>query len=359
MCIRDSLTTVPKIGALVAVYRLMAMVSAGNESWLVVVAVLATASMFLGNLAAYWQRDPRRLLGWSTVSQVGFLLVPVAAAGRSDLALPSLLFYLAAYALTNVAAFAVTAALPEYRDLTAYRGLARARPGLALALLVALLGLVGTPPTAVFRRQTHHRHRRLGRRARLAGPGRDAQQPAQPLLLPALVRPRLCPSGAGLSSSSAPGRGGHLARGHRRCRCLREPGTRDPRRPPVDGSGDATAAVDEAAQYCSSMPEICGRSGTPGTGEELDLGIGSQSVQTSRGRGSCRAGADDSDPRRAHRSPVSVAVKAGSRIASMNQGASSGSSLPMRTSSAAPFSTTCVVVSSQVTGRSTRKAPSR
>ena len=144
------LTTVPKIGALVAVYRLMAMVSAGNESWLVVVAVLATASMFLGNLAAYWQRDPRRLLGWSTVSQVGFLLVPVAAAGRSDLALPSLLFYLAAYALTNVAAFAVTAALPDHRELDAYRGLARARPGLALALLVALLGLVGTPPTAVF-----------------------------------------------------------------------------------------------------------------------------------------------------------------------------------------------------------------
>lgn len=144
------LTTVPKIGALVAVYRLMAMVSAGNESWLVVVAVLATASMFLGNLAAYWQRDPRRLLGWSTVSQVGFLLVPVAAAGRSDLALPSLLFYLAAYALTNVAAFAVTATLPDHRELDTYRGLARTRPGLALALLVALLGLVGTPPTAVF-----------------------------------------------------------------------------------------------------------------------------------------------------------------------------------------------------------------
>lgn len=144
------LTTVPKIGALVAVYRLMAVVSAGDDVWLAVVAVLATASMFLGNLAAYWQRDPRRLLGWSTVSQVGFLLVPVAAAGRSDLALPSLLFYLAAYALTNVAAFAVTAALPDRRELGAYRGLVSARPGLALALLVALLGLVGTPPTAVF-----------------------------------------------------------------------------------------------------------------------------------------------------------------------------------------------------------------
>ncbi|MFI7585103.1 NADH-quinone oxidoreductase subunit N [Kocuria sp. M1N1S27] len=144
------LTTVPKAGALVAVYRLVDTVSSGDGSWLVVAAVLATASMVLGNLAAYWQSDPRRLLGWSTVSQVGFLLVPVAAAGRSDLALPSLLFYLAAYAVTNVAAFAVTAALPEHRELTAYRGLARARPGLALALLVALLGLVGTPPLAVF-----------------------------------------------------------------------------------------------------------------------------------------------------------------------------------------------------------------
>lgn len=144
------LTTVPKIGALVAIYRLVATVSAGNESWLIVAAILATVSMFLGNLAAYWQRDPRRLLGWSTVAQVGFLLVPVAAAGRSDLALPSLLFYLAAYALTNVAAFAVTAALPEHRQLTDYRGLVRARPGLALTLLVALLGLVGTPPLAVF-----------------------------------------------------------------------------------------------------------------------------------------------------------------------------------------------------------------
>ncbi|WP_282072932.1 NADH-quinone oxidoreductase subunit N [Janibacter hoylei] len=144
------LTTVPKIGALVAIYRFVATISAGNETWLIVTAALATASMFLGNLAAYWQRDPRRLLGWSTVAQVGFLLVPVAAAGRSDLALPSLLFYLAAYALTNVAAFAVTAALPERRDLTAYRGLVHERPGLALALLVALLGLVGTPPTAVF-----------------------------------------------------------------------------------------------------------------------------------------------------------------------------------------------------------------
>ena len=73
-----------------------------------------------------------------------------SGAGRSDLALPALLLYLAGYTVTNLAAFAVTSAFPERRDLDSYRGLARARPWLGGALVVALLGLVGTPPTVVF-----------------------------------------------------------------------------------------------------------------------------------------------------------------------------------------------------------------
>ncbi len=143
------LTTVPKIGALIAVYRLLIALP-GTLNWPALVAVLAAASMTLGNLAAYWQQDPRRLLGWSTVAQVGFLLVPVVAAGRSDLALPSLLFYLAGYTVTNLAAFAVTIAVPTLREVKSYRGMGFAHPWLTAALTIALLGLVGTPPTAVF-----------------------------------------------------------------------------------------------------------------------------------------------------------------------------------------------------------------
>lgn len=143
------LTTVPKIGALVALYR-VAGVLPHTVAWPLLIAIFAVASMTLGNLAAYWQSDPRRLLGWSTVSQVGFLLVPITVAHRSDLALPSLLFYLAAYTLTNSAAFAVSTALPDRRDLNSYRGLGQTQPWLAGALVVALLGLVGTPPTALF-----------------------------------------------------------------------------------------------------------------------------------------------------------------------------------------------------------------
>ena len=143
------LTTVPKVGAVVAAYRLVSAAPDTVDASLLV-ALLAVASMTLGNLAAYAQEDPRRLLGWSTVSQVGYLLVPVAVAGRSDLALASMLLYLAAYAVTNLAAFAVVAALPDRRTLASYRGLAGSRPWLAAALLVSVLGLVGTPPTAVF-----------------------------------------------------------------------------------------------------------------------------------------------------------------------------------------------------------------
>lgn len=143
------LTTVPKVGALIATYRLVVMLPVDSRVRLLV-ACVAVVSMTVGNLAAYYQDDPRRLLGWSTVSQVGYLLVPVAVAGRTSVAFGSLVIYLAGYALTNVTAFAVVAALPERRTLASYTGLASTHPRLAAALVVSLLGLVGTPPAAVF-----------------------------------------------------------------------------------------------------------------------------------------------------------------------------------------------------------------
>ncbi|WP_091628335.1 NADH-quinone oxidoreductase subunit N [Amycolatopsis saalfeldensis] len=145
------LTTVPKIGGVIAAYRLLAagMTDAGVDAALLV-ALVAAATMTLGNLAAFFQRDVRRLLGYSTISQVGYLLMAVAVAGRGSLALPSTLLYLGAYAVTNLGAFAVVCALPQRKTIEEYHGLLRQRPWLALSLVVCLLGLVGTPPTAVF-----------------------------------------------------------------------------------------------------------------------------------------------------------------------------------------------------------------
>ncbi|WP_447040979.1 NADH-quinone oxidoreductase subunit N [Streptomyces sp. DSM 118878] len=145
------LTTLPKTGALAALFRLGDVVFAGGSlPWPALVAVLASASMTLGNLGAFFQEDVKRLLAYSTISQVGYLLLPVAVAGRSDLSQQALLYYLAAYTVTNLGAFAVVCALPRARTLKDYRGLAAERPLLAASLVICLLGLVGTPPTAVF-----------------------------------------------------------------------------------------------------------------------------------------------------------------------------------------------------------------
>lgn len=144
------LTTVPKVGGLLAAYRVLDAVPTDVVDWPLLIALLAALTMTLGNLAAFAQDSPRRLLGWSSVSQAGYLLMAVAVAGRSELALPSLALYLSAYAVTNLGAFAVTAALPDADRLGHYRNLAATRPALAVSLLVVLLGLVGTPPTAVF-----------------------------------------------------------------------------------------------------------------------------------------------------------------------------------------------------------------
>jgi len=142
-------TTVPKIGGILAAYRLLGQMP-GTVAWPLLVALLAAVTMTLGNLAAFGQKNPRRLLGWSTVSQAGYLLMPLAVAGAVPLALPSVLVYLAGYAASNLTAFAIIGAYPDRAELRGYEGLSTARPWHAVALVVALLSLVGTPPTGVF-----------------------------------------------------------------------------------------------------------------------------------------------------------------------------------------------------------------
>ena len=103
-----------------------------------------------GNLAAFFQDNARRLLAYSSISQVGYILMAVAVVGTlTPFALPALLFYLSGHAVTNFGAFAVIAESPHAHRLADYRGLARRHPGLAAVLVVCLFGLVGTPHRCV------------------------------------------------------------------------------------------------------------------------------------------------------------------------------------------------------------------
>ena len=143
-------TAVPKVGGFLFLARFVLALPPGSVGWEVMVAVLAAATMTLGNLACLWQDDLRRLLGWSSVSQAGYGLMAIVAIGRSDLAVPALLFFLLAYVPGNLAAFGVVVELRGRTTVADYTGLARSRPALTGALALSFLSFIGVPPLSGF-----------------------------------------------------------------------------------------------------------------------------------------------------------------------------------------------------------------
>jgi NADH-quinone oxidoreductase subunit N len=143
-----------KAGALAVFARFIyAALPAGTApSLLLPVWIVAGISMIAGNVGMLAQNDLKRLLGYSGVAQVGYILV--ALAGGTPLGLRYALYYLTAYAFMNLGAFAVAAAMSAENDegsrLDSYRGLGRRRPWLAAAMTIFLLALAGLPPTAGF-----------------------------------------------------------------------------------------------------------------------------------------------------------------------------------------------------------------
>jgi NADH-quinone oxidoreductase subunit N len=133
------LTVVPKIGAAIALARLVQLVPPEFLGLRPLIAVLAVATMTLGNLAALWQDDLRRLIGWSSVAQAGYLLMAITVLGLSPDALTALLVFVASYAIGNLTAFAVVGHLRGRTALTDYDGLAKRRPVTAAANTVASL----------------------------------------------------------------------------------------------------------------------------------------------------------------------------------------------------------------------------
>ncbi|MEW6635201.1 MAG: NADH-quinone oxidoreductase subunit N [Actinomycetota bacterium] len=141
------LSIVPKVGAIFGLSQVASDLPTGT-GWPLIVAGLATLSMTYGNLAALAQENVVRLLAYSSIAQSGYFLLGVVALDRSNLALPSLVVFAAAYAAMNVGAFAVV--LLAGRDLREFAGLGRSRPAAGAAMVVFLISLVGVPPLAGF-----------------------------------------------------------------------------------------------------------------------------------------------------------------------------------------------------------------
>jgi len=121
-------------------------------NWIPVVSAIAGLTMILGTVVGVAQSSVKRMLAYSSIAHAGYLLVGLVAV--SDAGKAAILFYLVAYAVTNLGAFAVLAALstPDrpHDDIRDFAGLWKERPGMAALLTVFLLSLGGFPPTVGF-----------------------------------------------------------------------------------------------------------------------------------------------------------------------------------------------------------------
>ncbi len=122
------------------------------DTWQPALAALAAISIVVGNVGALGQDSLKRLLGYSGIAQAGYMLGGVVV--FSEQGTSSLVFYLAAYACMNLAAFAVIVARERETvfgdDIRAVRGLGAERPALAWPLTISMLALAGLPATAGF-----------------------------------------------------------------------------------------------------------------------------------------------------------------------------------------------------------------
>ncbi len=122
------------------------------DDWQPALAALAAVSIVVGNVGALGQNSLKRLLGYSGVAQAGYMMVAVVAANEAGVS--ALVFYLAAYALMNLPAFAVITIrereTPFGDDIRSVEGLGAERPALATALTISMLALAGLPGTAGF-----------------------------------------------------------------------------------------------------------------------------------------------------------------------------------------------------------------
>ncbi len=146
------LSVAPKAAGFVVIFRLY-LEGVGDKVvlWVPVATGLAAVTLVAGNLMAIPQQNIKRLLAYSGIAHIGYMLTGLAAVSASGVAM--MLFYLVAYLFGNMGAFLVVEAVSQAEgsdNIAAYRGLAQRSPVLALAMLLFLLSLGGIPFVAGF-----------------------------------------------------------------------------------------------------------------------------------------------------------------------------------------------------------------
>lgn len=122
-----------------------------TNAWWAAIVAICIITMLLGNLLAIFQSNIKRMLAYSSVAQAGYVLIGLATLTSEGSG--AAMYYLLMYVITNLAAFgiiAIVANANDSDDMTAFYGLSRRSPWLAIAMMLAVLSLGGIPPTAGF-----------------------------------------------------------------------------------------------------------------------------------------------------------------------------------------------------------------
>ena len=120
--------------------------------WEPILWIMALLTMMIGNFAALWQNNIKRMLGYSSIAHAGYVLVAVTTHSTTGTA--AAMFYLAAYGLMNYGAFAIVTHIAgkgeEHVTIDSLKGLSQREPAVAAMLTVFLLSLIGVPLTGGF-----------------------------------------------------------------------------------------------------------------------------------------------------------------------------------------------------------------
>ena len=121
------------------------------NTWYLILVLLAAVTILLGNLFAIRQDNFKRFLAFSSIAQVGFILIGISASSLAGTA--SLIYFVLIYIFSNLAAFGVVSvisAITGKENISDYKGLYKTNPMLSWVLTIALFSLAGVPPTAGF-----------------------------------------------------------------------------------------------------------------------------------------------------------------------------------------------------------------
>jgi NADH-quinone oxidoreductase subunit N len=147
------MSTIVKTAAFAAIFRLFSIgLGSISEVWTSALALIIAASLIIANFSAAMQSNVKRMLAFSSISHAGFMLMVILANIRTNISLDAIIYYSLAYSIGSISAFGIlyNVSRKGNEDISAFNGLSKNNPLIALCMTLAMFSLAGIPITAGF-----------------------------------------------------------------------------------------------------------------------------------------------------------------------------------------------------------------